>query len=105
MKNLQSVFVQPLHVTDRTFSLLSEPYASKSFLSVDDVAQILNQTRITTYHQIYQGQIPGAIKIGHKWRISRAIFERAILDESRLQDHQGRQGRNSYTKRETIKDE
>ena len=59
-------------------SILPEPYQSKTFLTPREVAMILNQSYPRTLESMHRGEIPGAFRLGLKWRVLRIKFEEAI---------------------------
>ncbi len=61
-------------------SLFSAEFSDKTFLSVNEISHILDQKIATTRTQLRRGQIPGAVKIGKSWRISRALFEEFVRE-------------------------
>ena len=75
----EQLFAQVGQVTP---SVLPEKFAEKIFLSAEDLTEILNQRYNTTLSQLKFGLIPGAVKIGKNWKVSRAVFESAFFAES-----------------------
>ncbi|PSR23312.1 MAG: DNA-binding protein [Sulfobacillus benefaciens] len=49
---------------------------------MNEISQILEQKIATTRTQLRHGQIPGAVKIGKSWRISRALFEEFVRERA-----------------------
>lgn len=63
-------------------SILPEPYQGKTFLTPRETAVILGQSYSRTMVAIHHGEIPGAVKIGKKWRVLRVRFEEAITNQA-----------------------
>ncbi len=61
-------------------SMFPSEFDDKTFLTVNEISRILNQKIATTRTQLRRGQIPGAVKIGKSWKISRALFEEFIRE-------------------------
>lgn len=50
------------------------PAVTVEWLSVGEVAEIMNVSRSTVYQLMQKGAIP-AKKFGHQWRMSRAVLD------------------------------
>ncbi len=59
-------------------SILPERLAEKTMLDTVDLSLILNQPIATIRGHLRAGRIPGAIRIGKNYRVSRVIFEDAV---------------------------
>ena len=53
------------------------PLARRTY-TLDEVAQILGLSKNTTYGAAQKGEIPGCFRIGRKWLVGRAAFDRWI---------------------------
>lgn len=51
-----------------------QPYV----LTVEETAQRLGIGRQLAYELARRGELPGAMRLGHRWVVSRVAFERAL---------------------------
>lgn len=79
-----------MHTTERQApSVLPEKYAGKIFLDLSDLADILGQDRRTVLGHCERGQMPGAVRFGKLWKVSRVLFEQAVMESGTGNDGYG----------------
>ena len=60
---------------------IAEEQMSSDLMSPAEVARYLGLAESTIYERMRAGEIPGAIRIGRRWRVSRIAFMRALHGE------------------------
>jgi excisionase family DNA binding protein len=59
-----------------------EDHNQKSvFLTLSEVAELLRVSPMTVYRMARKGEIPGAFRLGHRWRFSVEELEHLIKDD------------------------
>ena len=49
-------------------------------ISIHEAARTLGIGRDLTYQLAQRGQLPGAVRLGRKWRVCRPVLERALTE-------------------------
>ena len=69
-----------IHLPER---VLPEKFANQTFLDISDLAEILGQDRRAVIGYCERGTMPGAVRFGKLWKVSRVLFERAVMGDGK----------------------